>query len=405
MHYHTIIIGAGPAGLFAAGILGKAGKKVLVLEKNSQAGKKLLVSGSGQCNFTHGGPIEEFFGRYGDHKKFIKRALTTFTNEDTVRFFEREGVSSEMRENGKIFPKSLKSGDVLNALLMMCKKHNAEIAYNQSVHQISLYDEIFTIETEAGKRYFADHIIIATGGKSFPHLGCTGDGYHLAASLGHDIVEPHPALTYVTTHERTYCPLSGISFKDAGVTLWRDNKKVVERHGSLLFTHKGLSGPVILDGTRWMSPGDKLTVNFLYPLNYEMVRDQFAKEIPQRGKEALLTYLKKYESLTRSFCETVLEHLGIPLDQTCARLSKPEREALVVELTKCTFNLSGIGGMNSAMVTAGGIALKHINPTTMESRKQKGLYCVGEVLDIDGDTGGYNLQAAFSTAYMCAKHL
>lgn len=405
MHYHTIIIGAGPAGLFAAGAIGKSGKKVLVLEKNSQAGKKLLISGSGQCNFTHGGPIEDFFSRYGDHEKFIKKALTAFTNEDTIRFFENEGVSSELRENGKVFPKSSKSLDVLNALLMSCKKHNVEIHYNQAVQQINLYDEIFTLETEAGKRYFADHVVIATGGRSFPHLGSTGDGYTLANSLGHTVIKPRPALTYVTTHERVYCELSGISFKNAGVTLWHDNKKVIDRKGSLLFTHKGLSGPVILDATRWMEPGDVLTVNYLYPLSYEEVREQFAKEIPLRGKETVLNYLKQFEPLTRSFCETVLTHLNIPLDQTCARLSKKERENLVNELTKCTFNLSGIGGMNSAMVTAGGISLKEINPTTMESRKQKGLYCIGEVLDIDGDTGGYNIQAAFSTAYLCAKHL
>lgn len=404
MYYHTIVIGAGPSGLFAAQELGRHNQKVIVLEKNQGAGKKLLVSGSGQCNFTHSGSITEFFNRYGDHGKFIKKALTAFTNEDTIRFFENEGVATVTRENNKVFPKSSKSKDILDTLLLACRKNNVLIKYNQAVKLIKVYDDIFTLETEDGTRYFSNHVVIATGGKSFPHLGCTGDGYVFASSLGHTVVEPKPALTYVTTHERAFCELAGISFKNAHITLWHDQKKVTERIGSLLFTHKGLSGPVILDATRWIVPGDQVTVNYLYPLTYEMARERFAKEIPDRGKELVMNYLKAYD-LPRSFCEVICQSLGIPLDQTSARLSKKEREELVAKLTKCEFNLSGTGGMHSAMVTAGGVALKQVNPTTMESRKQKGLYFVGEVLDVDGDTGGYNIQAAFSMGYLCAKSI
>lgn len=405
MHYHTIIIGAGPAGLFAAQELGRQNQKVLVLEKNQEAGRKLLVSGSGQCNFTHSGSITDFFDRYGEHGKFIKKALVTLTNEDTIRFFENEGVATYTREeNNKVFPKSHKSTDIRGALLQSCKKHNVLMKYNQTVKMIKVYDGIFTLETELGDRYFSDNVIIATGGKSFPHLGCTGDGYELASSLGHSIVEPRPALTYVTTHERNFCELSGISFKGAHITLWHDKKKITERVGSLLFTHKGLSGPVILDATRWIAPGDQITVNYLYPLGYEEVRKRFSEEIPARGKESIINYLKNYD-LPRSFCEVVCESVGISPEQICARLSKKEREELVTKLTRCEFNLSGTGGMHSAMVTAGGITLKEVNPTTMESRKQKGLYFAGEVLDVDGDTGGYNIQAAFSMGYLCAKSI
>ncbi|MBC8580899.1 BaiN/RdsA family NAD(P)/FAD-dependent oxidoreductase [Zhenhengia yiwuensis] len=405
MHYHTIIIGAGPAGLFAAQELGKQNQKVLVLEKNQEAGRKLLVSGGAQCNFTHSGSVTDFFDRYGEHGKFIKKALLTFTNEDTIHFFDNEGVATYVREeNNKVFPKSHKSADIRGALLQSCKKHNVLIKYNQTVKMIKVYDGIFTLETEAGDRYFSDNVIIATGGKSFPHLGCTGDGYVLASSLGHTIVEPRPALTYVTTHERNFCELSGISFKNAQITLWHEKKKITERIGSLLFTHKGLSGPVILDATRWIVPGDQITVNYLYPLSYEEARKRFAEEIPVRGKESVVNYLKNY-NLPRSFCEVVCESIGVLPEQSCARLSKKEREDLVSKLTKCEFNLSGTGGMNSAMVTAGGITLKEVNPTTMESRKQKGLYFAGEVLDIDGDTGGYNIQAAFSMGYLCAKSI
>ena len=405
MHYHTIIIGAGPAGLFAAQELGKQNQKILVLEKNQEAGRKLLISGGAQCNFTHSGEVTDFFDRYGEHGKFIKKALLTFTNEDTIRFFEKEGVATYTREEtNKVFPKSHKSSDIRAALLQACKKHNVLIRYNQKVNMLKVYDGIFTLETENGERYFSDHVVIATGGKSFPNLGSTGDGYTLASGLGHSIVEPRPALTYVTTHEREFCELSGISFKTLQITLWHQHKKITERIGSLLFTHKGLSGPVILDATRWLAPGDQITVNYLYPLTFEDVRQRFAEEIPKRGKESILNYLKQY-NLPKSFCEVICKMSGISTERSCARLSKKEREDLVSKLTKCEFNISGTGGMNSAMVTAGGIALKEVNPTTLESRKQKGLYFAGEVLDIDGDTGGYNIQAAFSMGYLCATSI
>lgn len=404
MHYNTVVIGAGPGGLFAAQMIGKKNKKVLLLERNKKVGRKLLVSGSGQCNFTHSGEMDVFLTRYGDNAKFLKKALSEFTNQQNIDFFESAGVATEVRENGKVFPKSAKSQDILDALLIKCKKNNVEIETEKEVIHVAEYDQIFAVETADGERYTSDHVVVATGGQSYPVLGCTGRGYEIAQGFGHKIIEPRPALTYVETEENYFKELSGVSFARAQMTVWREEKKVVERIGSLLFTHKGVSGPLILDGSRWMREKDTLTFNFVYPLCYEELKDQFAKEIPNRGSEQIYTYLKFLE-LPKNFCKLLCDLAEISPETQCAKLSKVQRQKLVDQLTRCPVKIKNLGGFHIAMVTTGGVHLKEVNPTTMESRKQKGLYFIGEVLDIDGDTGGYNIQAAFSTAYICATHI
>ena len=404
MHYHTIIVGAGPAGLFAAQALGQHRKSVLVLERNHRAGRKLLISGAGQCNFTHDGPIEHFLECYHDQAKFIKKALLSFTNKDTMQFFEKMGVPYHVFPNQKVFPKSMKSEDVLNALLRACQKGNVQIEYGQTVSQISIYDGVYTIETEEGKRYFSDHVVIATGGKSYAQLGSDGKGYELATGLDHKIVEPRPALTDVRFNHNIYKVISGVSVQDVALTVWRNNKKVYENIGDLLFTHKGISGPVIINSSRWMQAGDKLEVNYLYPKTYEEVKRYFSEALAKRGKEEVITFLKPLQ-LPKNLVQLLCQRIGLDEHTPCAQVNKKMREDLVNILTRCPFTVDSLGGFHIAMVTAGGVHLKEVNPTTMESRKHKGLYFIGEVLDIDGITGGYNIQAAFSMANLCATHL
>lgn len=404
MHYNTIIIGAGPAGLFAAQMLGQSNKKILLLERNNQAGKKLLLAGSGQCNFTHTGEMHHFIGCYGEHGKFLNKAFSLLTNKQTRAFFEEVGVTSYAMPNGKVFPKSMCSQDILAGLLLRCNRSSVTMEYNVLVKRIDLYDNVFTVESEAGERYFADHIVIATGGKSYPKTGSDGIGYELAKSLGHTIIEPKPALTYVTIQEKVFAELSGIAFEEVELVIWRDKKKVKSGKGSILFTHKGLSGPAILDYSRYIEQGDTLTVNFMYPKTYEQAKKQFADEVGRRGKEEILTFLKN-QGLPKNFCQVICQISKVDEHISCARLSKENREVIVNALTQCECSVSGLGGFHVAMATSGGVKLKEVNPSTMESRKQKGLYFIGEVLDIDGNTGGYNIQAAFSTAYVCAKHI
>ena len=400
MHYHTIIIGAGPAGLFLAQMVGGHNRNVLLLERNSEAGKKLLISGSGQCNFTHGGKIEQFFACYGDHAKFIKKALMSFDNTSCIKFFEMHGVKAQMLENGKVFPKSMTSTSIRDALLCACHDANVAIQYNNHIKSITPCEEGFSVQNGRGECFCGENVVLATGGKSYPKTGSDGIGYELAQMLGHTIIMPKPALTYVTTQDKAFAELSGIAFENSHITIWHEQKKIKEHVGSVLFTHKGLSGPGILDSSRWMEPGDTLTINFIYPKSQEILKAEFAKEIPLRGTEEIGTFFRKQIS-PRSFAQLILKLAEIDEHTPCARISKVQREKLVNLLVKCPFEISGLGGYHVAMATAGGVHLKEINPTTMESRKQKGLYCIGEVLDIDGNTGGYNIQAAFSTAYLC----
>ncbi|MDF2595230.1 MAG: hypothetical protein K0R69_1571 [Clostridia bacterium] len=404
MHYHTIVIGAGPAGLFVSQMLAKQNRKVLLLERNTKAGKKLLLSGSGQCNFTHDGDIDTFFDCYGDHGKFLKKALHTFDNKMCMKFFQRAGVDYQIFPNGKVFPKSMSAQTILDKLLLTCQLANVELKYNSLVNHIAVYDSLFAVETSQKERYLSDHIIIATGGKSYPKTGSDGTGYMLAEKLGHTIIEPRPALTDVRIKNHKLAHLSGLSFDQVEVTVWHENKKVIAYQDDLLFTHKGLSGPAILNASRWMAKKDQLTINFLYPSSYEETKSYFQQQLPSNGKEELITFLKKLK-LPKSFCQLICEVLMIDEHTLCAKLSKKNREELVQMLTKCLFEIDELGGFHLAMATAGGVHLKEVNPTTMESRKQKGLYLIGEVLDVDGNTGGYNLQAAFSTAYLCAKSL
>ena len=293
MHYNTIIIGAGPAGLFAAQALGKQKKSVLVLERNRKAGRKLLVSGAGQCNFTHEGTVEEILPAYYEKSKFIKKALMTYDNKKIMSFFENAGVPYQIMPNNKVFPKSMKSQDILNVLLRACQKHHVEILYGELCEDVSVYDGIFTVETSEGKRYFSDHVVIATGGNSYAPLGSDGKGYKLAESFGHTVITPRPALTDVRLKNTPYKEIAGVSVQQIGLTIWRENKKVKDYTGDLLFTHKGISGPAVINSSRWMQKGDLITVNYLYPRTYEEIKKEMGDTLAHRGKEEIQTYLKQ----------------------------------------------------------------------------------------------------------------
>lgn len=400
MIYDVIIIGAGPAGLFVAANI--KNKKVLIIEKNKTPGKKLKLSGAGQCNYTNNCEINELLQKYGDKGRFIKTALYNFTNQNTINFFKENGLDSIIREDNKVFPYSFKAADVLNVLID-CTKH-AEMLLNTSVDKVS-YDEnkkLFYIKTDTAT-YACHNLIISTGGKSYPNTGSTGDGYRFAESLGHSIVEPKPALTPVYVENYQFNELSGISFESIKISLFKNNKKTKEFTGDLLFTHVNISGPVIINNSRYMEAGDILKINFTSFINEDEFRIYFENLISS-SKTNIKTALKEL-NLPKRLIEKVLQLCSVDENLSCSQLNKNSRKNLMELLSAYPMEIRNLGDYNIAMVTKGGVSTREINQKTMESKKIPRLYFAGEVVDYDGDTGGFNIQGAFSTAKLVADQV
>jgi predicted Rossmann fold flavoprotein len=394
----VIVIGGGPAGLFTA--LNCKGRKVIVLEKNVSAGKKLLISGTGRCNLTHDCKLSDFFEHYGENYRFLKTALHGFTNTELVRFLNDQGLETVTDKNGKVFPASQKAEDVLKVLMNACSKRKVEIACNQKVEGIEKTDSGFKVKTSS-ELYTCKFLVITTGGMSYPATGSTGDGYHFAKQLGHSVVPPKPSLSPVMIRDYSMASIAGVSVQNKSVYLYRGNKKISEHRGDIGFTHKGLSGPGILDFSRQILSGDILKVNFI-DINTDEFRNELIKASEKEGKTAVQTYFKKFD-LARSLIILILKSITVEPETRLAEITKIQRNQLVAAFCEFPFTVEKVGGFNMAMVTAGGVSLDEVNPKTMESKLVPGLYFAGEVLDIDGDTGGYNLQAAFSMGHLVGK--
>lgn len=400
MIYDVIIIGAGPAGIFAAANI--KSKKVLIIEKNKTPGKKLILSGAGQCNYTNNCEINEFLQKYGDKGRFIKTALYNFTNHNAMDFFKVNGLNSIVREDNKVFPYSFKAMDVLNVLID-CVKHE-EMLLNTTVERV-YYDEekkLFYIKTDSVS-FACYNLIISTGGKSYPNTGSTGDGYEFAKSLGHSIVKPSPALTPIYVENYQFSELSGISFENIKLSLWKNNKKIKEFNGDFLFTHVNISGPVIINNSRYIESGDIIKINFTSTFNEDEFKSYF-ENLVSSSKLTIKTALKEL-NLPKRFIEKILEMCGIDESLSCSQLNKVYRKKLIELFSAHPMTIQKLGDYHIAMVTKGGVSTAEINPKTMESKKIPRLYFAGEVLDYDGDTGGFNIQGAFSTAKLAADQI
>lgn len=395
-----LIIGAGPAGLFAA--INCKDRKVIVLEKKVSPGKKLLISGSGRCNITHDCKLSDFFDHYGENHRFLKTALHGFTNFDLIRFLNEHGLETVVDKNGKVFPASQKASDVLQVLIDVCNKNRVEINCSQQIDEIKKTESGFEVKTNSCV-FTSRFLLFTTGGMSYPATGSTGDGYHFAKQLGHSIVPPKPSLSPVFVREYGMTSISGVSVQNKSVYLYRGEKKITEHRGDIGFTHKGLSGPGILDFSRQILTNDILKVNFV-ELKPDDFRNELIKASEKEGKTAIQTFLKKFD-LPRSLVLLILQSVNIQPETRLAEITKIQRNQLVSAFCEFPFNVEKVGGFNMAMVTAGGVSLDEVNSKTMESKLVPGLYFAGEVLDIDGDTGGYNLQAAFSTGYLVGKRI
>ncbi|MCL2744513.1 MAG: NAD(P)/FAD-dependent oxidoreductase [Planctomycetaceae bacterium] len=398
---NIIIIGAGPAGLTAGIAAAEKLQKqrrngfVTILERNSRAGKKFLITGSGQCNITRGGLITGFLKNYGGSQKerFVKPALFNFDNAAVIRFFEDNGVPLWEREDGKMFPRSLKAADLLDVFLNKFSESGGVIETDTKAETIRKTETGFVLETNHGTKT-ADKIILAAGGSSYPATGSDGSGFALAEQLGHRIVPPKPALTPVYVRDYPFTDCAGISFENITFRIKRNGKLVVLSGGTVLLTHHGLSGPGILNASRCIEPDD---VMFLELSKEGRNIQQFLS-----GRKTVKNALHPL-NLPEHFLEVLLTVCGIMPDKPVAEILREERKIIETALTACPFTVEKLGDWNEAKATAGGVALEEVNRQTMESRVIPNLFFCGEVLDIDGDTGGYNLQFALSSGFLAGE--
>jgi len=403
MTYDLIIIGAGAAGLFAASNI-PGSWKTLVLEKTNAPGQKLLLTGNGQCNLTNAEKISAFLNRYGRNGKLLRSVLFPFSNMALMSYFERNALELITRADGKVFPASMKSSDVLNLLLAFSKTRNIEFRYSTEVtgmlHQSAATGSRFLLETSDGK-FHAENVLVAVGGASYPQTGSDGSFHDCLESLGLNIVSPRPALAPIFVQGYPYGELSGLSFSNSSITIEpRDGRHIPNNSTEgLLLTHRGFSGPAILSASRYVTQGDRLILSYLPRVKSHDLRLSLLKKASANSRQ-IITLLESVTSLPRRFLEHICHRSHVEANEKASRLSGQEMGLLAQNITADSYEISGTGGFSIAMATAGGLDLNEVNLRTMESKRYPGLYFAGEVLDVDGDTGGYNLQFAFSSA-MC----
>jgi predicted Rossmann fold flavoprotein len=400
--WDVAVIGAGAAGLMAALRAAELGRRVLLLEKNRRPGVKILMSGGTRCNITHATDNRGIVEAYGPPGRFLHSALAAFSVQDTIDFFEAEGVATKVEETGKVFPVSNKAADVLDALLRRLQRSGAALALGEPVLDVAGGEPGLVLTTPA-RAVGARRVILTSGGRSYPGSGTTGDGYAFAAKFGHSIVPPRPALVPVTVGVPWVAGLRGVTIPDAAVRVLDGSRPLAARRGSLLFAHFGLSGPVILDVSRVVSGHPRpevlaLEIDLL-PAVKEAEFDEFLRtESLASGKKQLAVVLS--DPLPRRLCEALLAAAGMPIDRKAASLSRSDRARLVQAVKRLRLPVTGTLGFGKAEVTAGGVALDEVDSRWMRSKKVPELFIAGEVLDLDGPIGGYNFQAAWSTGWL-----
>jgi predicted Rossmann fold flavoprotein len=405
----VIVIGGGPAGLMAAGQAALTGAQVTLIEKKDTPARKLRLTGNGRCNLTNTLSLENFLAHFGRNGKFLRPAFSRFFTAELKRFFEQLGIKLITDDRGRIYPKSNDANDIADAMLDWNTKCGVKIVSGTPVIKvISKGDRVAGIQIDSKKEIIAaDIVIIATGGASYPSTGSSGDGYRLAESLGHTIVPIRPASVPLVTSAEIAPKLQGISLESINIKVKIEGKTSLAACGYLLFTHFGVSGPVILSISRYcvdqLRKGAMPILSIdLMPVQSENELDQLLiREIEKQGKSQILTILKII--LPQKMAPIFLCSIGIELTKPCNQLSSSERRKIGRTLKNFQLSVVGHRSMAEAMVTAGGVNLKEVNPQSLESILIKGLYFAGEVLDLDADTGGFNLQAAFSTGWLAGQ--
>ena len=399
-----VVIGGGAAGLMAAGQAAKQGAKVILLEKMKRPGRKICISGKGRCNLTNSAPISDFIAHFGKNGRFLRQPFARFFAPELVDFFEKQGLPVSLERGGRYFPTSGKAPDILKVFLTWLGKLKVEIRENSAVNSfLTQNNQLKGVVTGRGK-IRCDAVILATGGSSYPGTGSTGDGYRLAESVGHTIVPIRPALVPLEIAGGIHPQLSGLELRNVGVRLFIDGKKKRQLFGELHFLKYGISGPTILtlsgDAVDGLREGRKvaLVVDLKAALSQQKLDARLIRDFEKRYREVFADVLRGL--LPAQLLPLCLEQTGIPAERLAGEISKKERKKLLHWLKDLRMEISGHRSFSEAIVTAGGVTLQEVNPRTMESKIVPGLYLAGEILDLNGNTGGYNLQAAFSTGWL-----
>ena len=411
--YDVIVIGAGAAGLMAAATAARNGKSVLLMEKMEKAGRKIRISGKGRCNLTNARPPEEFKEAIRTNAEFFDVAFAEFNNKATIRFFERIGVKLDIERGQRVFPKSGKAWDIANALVDYCLDNGVEIAYNARVSDIlTLGDKVYGVKY-FNKRGFerkeeAENVIIATGGVSYPGTGSTGDGYDFADRLGHTIEEVRPSLTPLRTSHPQRKFLDGLLLKNINAKLYVENELVREEFGEISFSERGIEGAVALRVSRdavdalIVVKRVKLVIDMKPALTEEILFERIKREIAEMQPDEFFSELLR-KLVPKHFVIPIAHELDIHSKNYIRKVTDAEIHRLIKVLKGMVFPITDYAPFEYAVVTAGGVCCDEVNKYTMESLKVKGLYFAGEVLDLDANTGGYNLQIAFSTGRLAGQ--
>jgi len=403
-NYDVIVIGGGPAGIFAAGFAALQGAKVLLLEKNRRCGAKLLITGKGRCNVTHAEEdprrLSEAFGRNG---KALLTALYAFGVRDAVDFFEQRGLPLKIERGGRIFPEKGKASDVQNILDRFVSESGVELRTSCTVRTLQSEGGIVSaVDTSAGE-FSADKFIVATGGLSYPETGCTGDGYRWAEQTNHSLIATEPALVPVRLAENWTRELSDFNLKNINITIQQNGKNIAERFGEAFFTHGGIGGPIILDLSAKIRDTlkrglVKLILDLKPAVTVELFDKRLQRELVAHSNKDFRNCLDNL--LPKDMIQLFIRLSGIAPEKKCHSITKTERTILLSLFKKLELTVTGVEGFKKAIITSGGVSLKDIDMRTMCSKKISNLYFAGEILDLDGPTGGYNLQVCWSTGYL-----
>ena len=407
----VVIIGGGAAGLMAAVIAGREGAQVTLLEKMNYLGKKMGITGKGRCNVTNAAPMSEFIKNTPGNGKFLYGAYERFSNQDLLQLLNEAGLETKVERGGRVFPASDSALDVRNTFMKLLKSYGVDVHLEEAAQEIIVEDgRVAAVKTKNGT-YPADAVLVATGGKSYPATGSTGDGYNLASKLGHKVTDIRPSLVPIVTEEVWVKDLMGLSLRNVELSVVAKNKVQAKMFGEMMFTHFGITGPIVLSLSHTVGKLMRkknigtigLDINLKPALSVEKLDKRIQKDFELYSKKQLINGLK--DLLPQRLIPLLIQLANLDPHKPINQISKAERDSLVYILQHLPLTVKGLRPVEEAIVTAGGLSLKEFNPKTMESKLVPGLYGAGEVLDIDAFTGGYNLQAAFSTGYVAAMHM